>query len=206
MKIGLFGTGMVGEAIASKLIALGHEVLMGSRQPNHPKAIAWASRMGARAHAGTFEAAAKFGELLFNCTRGASSLDALHAAGERNIAGKILVDVANMLPPDASSSLSLGERIQRAFPETKVVKTLNTVNCDVMVDASRVRGTHTLFISGDHIEAKRVVLSMLESFGWRDVIDLGDITTARTTEAYLGLWLALWQALGTARFNIQVVR
>src|SRR5262245_26320478 len=142
MKIGLFGTGVVGEAIASKLVALGNEVSMGSRQPNHPKGVAWASRAGARAHAGTFEEAAKFGELLFNCTRGASSLDALHAAGARNIARKILVDVANVLPPDASSSLSLGERIQRTFPETKVVKTLNTVNCDVMVDANRVRGAH----------------------------------------------------------------
>jgi predicted dinucleotide-binding enzyme len=88
----------------------------------------------------------------------------------------------------------------------KVVKTLNTVNCDVMVDPQRLPGPHTLFVSGNDPEAKRTVRGLVESFGWRDIVDLGDITTTRATESYLALWMSLWNTLGTAAFNIQVVR
>jgi predicted dinucleotide-binding enzyme len=198
---------MVGEAIASRLVELGHHVLMGSRTANNDKGVAWAKRAGKNARAATFAEAADESELVFNCTHGASSLEALQMAGAERLAGKVLVDVANILGPGASSGgESLGERIQRAFPKTRVVKTLNTINCDLMVNAGKLTGPHTLFISGDDGSAKQIVRSILEQLGWRDVIDLGDITTARATEAYVTLWLALYRKLGSAHFNIQVVR
>jgi hypothetical protein len=206
MKIGVLGTGMVGNTIASKLVALGHNVMMGSREAKNPKAIAWAKGAGARAQAGTFADAAAFGEMLFNCTNGANSLDAMRAAGEKNLGGKIVIDIANVLPPDARGPEALGEQIQNAFPQVKVVKALNTVNCEVMVDASKISGVHTVFMCGNDDEAKDTVRGLLEAFGWKDIIDLGDISNARATEGYLPLWLALWKALGTLNFNIKVVR
>src|SRR5262245_13180852 len=208
MKIGVMGTGMVGDAIASKLVALGHDVMMGSREPDNAKAVAWAKRLGEgeRAKAGTFADTARFGELLFNCTNGGNSLEALRAAGEKNLAGKVLIDVANILPPDARGPESLGEQIQKAFPQTKVVKALNTVNCEVMVDASRVAGPHTIFMSGNDADAKNAVHALLDGFGWKDIIDLGDIASARASENYLSLWLTLWKKLGTPHFNISVIR
>lgn len=206
MKIGVLGTGMVGHAISAKLVALGHDVMMGSRTANHPKASAWARDAGPRGSAGTFADVAAFGEVLFNCTRGASSLAALEAAGAKNLEHKVLVDVANVLPPDDPGPESLGQRIQRACPLTKVVKTLNTINCDVMVNPQSLSGSHTVFLSGDHADAKQTVRTLLESFGWSDVLDLGDIATARATEGYLPLWLALWKTLGTVTLNISVVR
>src|SRR5436309_148793 len=114
MEIGVFGTGMVGEAIASKLVALGHDVTMGSREANNAKGVAWAKRAGARAHAASFAETAGAGELFFNCTHGASSVAALRAAGEQRLAGKIVVDIANILPPDQPGPVSLGEQIQAA--------------------------------------------------------------------------------------------
>lgn len=215
MKIGVLGTGMVGSAIAGKLVKLGHDVVMGSRTAGNEKALAWAKEAGARAQAGTFADAAAFGELLFNCTQGAGSLPALEAAGAANLRGKVLVDISNPLdfskgmPPTlfVSNDDSLGERIQRAFPELKVVKTLNTVNCEIMVDPARLAGDSDVFMSGNDKEAKLRVAEILRGwFGWKNVIDLGDITTSRGTEAYLPLWIRLWGALGSPDFNIRVVR
>lgn len=206
MKIGVLGTGMVGSAIASKLVALGHDVMMGSRTADNAKAKAWASTAGARSRVGTFADAAAFGEMVFNCTHGAASLEALRAAGSQSFDGKILVDVANVLPPAEAGAASLGQQIQSALPRAKVVKTLNTINCEVMVDPHKVPGAHTVFLSGNDPDAKNIVGELLESFGWKDMIDLGDITTASATESYLPLWLSLWKSLGTAAFNIQVVR
>ena len=206
MKIGVLGTGMVGDAIASKLVALGHEVMMGSRDANHPKATAWAKRLGARARKGTFADAAAFGEVLFNCTHGANSLDALRAAGNERLSGKVLVDVANILPPERRPVESLAEQIQATFPQAKVVKGLNTMNCSLMVDPSKLPDTHTVFLSGNDADAKQRARELLQAIGWKDIIDLGDVTTARATESYVTLWLALWKALGTTQFNIQVVR
>jgi len=199
MRIGVLGTGTVGRTIAAKLRELGHDVLVGSRS--------------AGADAVPFPDAAKHGALVFNCTAGAASLEALGAAGEENLTGKVLVDVT--LPLDFSQGSppglfvcnddSLGEQIQRAFPETKVVKTLNTVNASVMVDP--IPGTN-LFVCGNEEEAKAQVGELLQGFGWPAdaIIDLGDISNARGTEMYLPLWIRLMGALGTARFNIAVVQ
>jgi predicted dinucleotide-binding enzyme len=217
MKFAVLGTGGVGSTIASKLIELGHEVMMGSRDPNNENARSWAEGAGTSAHHGSFEDAARFGEIVFNCTAGSASLEALHAAGAANLNGKLLVDLAN--PLDSSKGMppsltvcnedSLGEQIQRAFPEVKVVKTLNTVNHVLMVNPSLVPGDHNLFISGNDADAKRKVVELLSSFGWPEanVIDLGDISTARGPEMYLPLWLRLlMQSNFDPHFNIQVQR
>jgi hypothetical protein len=210
---------MVGTTIATKLVSLGHEVVMGSRSASNDKSAAWLAGLSAnadKASAGTFADAATFGELLFNCTSGGASLAALNLAGTDNIAGKILIDIANPLdfsqgmPPrlSISNDSSLGEQIQAAFPKTKVVKTLNTLSCELMVEPSKLAGAHTIFMSGDDAEAKATVERTIlrEAFGWADVIDLGDISTARGTEMFLPLWVRTWAALGTADFNIHVVR
>jgi hypothetical protein len=216
MKIGVLGTGMVGETVATALVRAGHEVRMGSRTKDHPGAAAWAKGAGTRASAGTFADAASFGEVVFNCTKGEHSLEALRAAGEAAIADKVLVDVSNPLdfskgmPPSllVSNTDSLGEQIQRALPRSRVVKALNTVNAYLMVSPSNVPGDHNLFLCGNDPEAKRVVRGLLtESFGWKtgNVLDLGDITAARGTEQYLPLWVRLYGSLGNPNFNIRVV-
>jgi 8-hydroxy-5-deazaflavin:NADPH oxidoreductase len=206
MKIGVLGTGMVGQAIASKLAELGHDVMMGSRTADNTTAAEWAARMGARASTGTFADAVGVGEVVFNCTRGTNSLEALEAAGARNLEGKVLVDVANLLSADPAGPESLGEQIQNAFPLARVVKTMNTVNCDVMVNPRRLADPHTIFLSGNDARAKETARALLESFGWIDILDLGDIATARAAEGLVPLWVALWKRLGTVAFNIKVVR
>ena len=206
MKIGVLGTGMVGKAIASKLVALGHEVMMGSRTADNPKTLAWANTAGPGGRVGTFADAAAFAELVFNCTQGTASLAALRAAGAENLDGKVVIDVANVLTPEGPGRESLGEQIQKAFPHARIVKTLNTMNCDLMVDPDGLPGSHTVFLSGNDSGAKKTVRHLLGSFGWKDTIDLGDISTARATEGYVTLWMSLWKQLGTLTFNISVVR
>ena len=214
MKIGVLGTGMVGGAIAGKLAALGHEVKMGSRTAGNEKAVAWVKTAGPNASEGTFADAAAFGELIFLCTAGQGSLAALDAAGKSNLDGKVVADVTNPLvfekgkPPTlfVANTDSLGERLQAAHPEAKIVKTLNTMNAHLMVDASKVPGEHDVFVGGNDAGAKAKVTELLRGFGWKNVVDLGDITTARGTEAYLLLWLRLWGVVGSADFNVHVVR
>jgi predicted dinucleotide-binding enzyme len=214
MKIGVLGTGVVGTTIAGKLVSLGHEVKLGSRTASNEKAAAWVAKTGARASQGTFADAAAHGDIIFNCTLGDATFEVLNATGASTLEGKVLVDVSNPLdfsqgmPPTLSvfGRDSLGEQIQRAFPKARVVKALNTISANVMVDPSRVPGEHATFVSGNDAEAKRQVTEILRGFGWKQVIDLGDITTARGTEAYLMLWLRMWGALGTADFNIAVVK
>ena len=215
MKFGVLGSGMVGSAIATKLVSLGHEVKMGSRDAKNEKAAAWVSKAGRGASQGTFADAAGFGEIVFNCTNGMGSIDALKSAGAATLRGKVLVDVANPLdfskgmPPTlfVGNGDSLGEMIQRTFPEAKVVKALNTVNANVMVKPGRVSGDHDVFVCGNDAGAKAQVIRLLkDEFGWKTVHDIGDITAARATESYLHLWLRLYGALQTADFNVRVVR
>ena len=214
MRIGVLGTGTVGQTLGTKLVELGHEVRMGSRQAGGEKAVAWAEGAGGNASEGSFADAAEFGQVIVNATAGGVSLDALAQAGASNLAGKTLIDVANPLdfsqgfPPTLtiSNDDSLGERIQREFPEANVVKTLNTVNAGVMVDPGKVAGPSTIFVCGNDDAAKAEVIELLESFGWSrdDVVDLGDIGGARGAEMYLPLWLRLMGLLGPT-FSIRVV-
>lgn len=217
MKIGVLGTGAVGNTIGSALLKLGHEVKMGSRTAGNEKAAAWVAANGTGASQGTFADAAAFGELLFNCTNGAGAIEALQLAGEGNLSGKILVDIANPLdfskgmPPSlfVVNTDSLGEQIQNAFPNLKVVKSLNMVNCEVMVDAGKPSATDkgTMFVSGNDADAKKLVTEkFLNPWGWTDVIDLGDITTARGTEQLLPIWIRTWAALQNGYFSFKIVR
>jgi hypothetical protein len=216
MKIAVLGTGAVGNAIGSKLISIGHDVMMGSRTADNEKAKKWVSENGNKASNGTFADATAFGEIIFNCTNGQGSLDALRLAGKENLEGKVLIDISNPLdfskgfPPSLTiaNTDSLAENIQREFPELKVVKTLNTMNCQLMVNPSLVPGDHSVFISGNDEHAKDVAKGVLQSFGWQEknIIDLGDITTARGTEQILPIWVRLMKSLGTPMFNFNIVR
>ena len=215
MKIGIFGTGMVGSTIGNKLINLGHQVKMGSRTDDNKKAKEWIQANGKNATQGTFSDAASFGEILFNCISGSGSLEAIESAGEVNLNGKILIDVANPLdfskgmPPSlfVCNTDSLGEHIQNKFPYLKVVKTLNTVNCNLMVNPSLVPGEHDMFLCGNDEAAKGKVIDILINwFGWKTVIDLGDITNARATEMILPIWIRLMGILKTPNFNFKIVK
>jgi hypothetical protein len=215
MRVGILGTGVVGKTLGTKLVRVGHDVRMGSRKAGSDKGKAWVKEAGKGASEGSFADAAAHGEIIFNCTAGMASLDALRAAGTRNLLGKILIDVSNPLdfskgmPPSLSicNIDSLGEQIQKAFPETKVVKTLNTVTAALMVDPSLIPGAHTMFISGNDASAKDTVIKLLkDGFGWKEVLDLGDLTAARAQEMYLPLWLRLYMKLQTANVNVHVVR
>jgi predicted dinucleotide-binding enzyme len=199
--------------LGTRLAKLGHEVRMGSRAAGGEKAGGWVKEVGAKSSEGTFAAAAAFGEIVFNCTSGVASLEALNAAGAKNLQGKVLIDVANPLdsskgmPPTLSvcNTDSLGEQIQRAFPTAKVVKSLNSVAAAVMADPSLIPGVHTMFVSGNDAKAKAEVIDLLKTgFGWKEVMDLGDITGARAQEMILPLWLRLYTKLKTPIVNIHV--
>ncbi|MEA4981851.1 MAG: NAD(P)-binding domain-containing protein [Paludibacter sp.] len=217
MKIAVLGTGMVGDTISSKLIELGHAVMMGSRTSNNEKSIAFVAKHGEKASAGTFTDAASFGEIIFNCTAGIGSVEALKMAGEHNLNKKIIVDIANPLdfsngaPPSLAyvNTNSLGEEIQKTFPGARVVKALNTMWCGVMVNPAMINGgDHHTFICGNDVDAKEKVKELLQSFGWSEnnIIDLGDITKARGTEMYLPLWISIYGVTKSGAFNIKIVR
>ena len=219
MDIAVLGTGMVGQALAGRLDELGHAVVMGTRDPAATRARsgsdvpAWLD-----AHSGvtlaTFAEAAAGAALVVNATNGQATLEALGLAGAGNLAGKPLADLSNPLdfsqgfPPTlfVKDTDSLGEQVQRAFPDARVVKTLNTVNAGVMVDPASLGTATTVFVSGDDAEAKATVTALLESLGWEDVLDLGPLETCRGTELYLPLWLRMMQAVGSPQLNVRVVR
>jgi predicted dinucleotide-binding enzyme len=215
MRFGILGSGMVGKTLGSKLVSLGHEVKMGSRSTDNEAGRAWVATAGDGASQGTFAQAAAFGEIVFVCLRGDVTLDAVRAAGADNLKGKIVIDVSNPLDfshgapsliPQFANTNSLGEEVQKLLPGASVVKTLNTTNCEVMVNPSLVKGDSDIFISGNDTKAKTTVIGILRSFGWKNPIDLGDITTARGTEMLLPLWLRLMGLYGGPHFNFKIVR
>jgi predicted dinucleotide-binding enzyme len=226
MRIGILGTGMVGQALAAKLAEGGYEAVVGTRDPaatlardepdgygNPPFRVWHAQHPGVKL--ASFADAAAHGELIVNATAGAASLDALRLAGQANLAGKVLIDIANALdfsggmPPSllVANTDSLAEGIQRAFPAVRVVKALNTMTAGVMVNPGQLGGgDHAVFVCGDDPEAKALVTGILRELGWRDVIDLGDLSAARATEMVLPIWLRLMGTLQTPMFNFKVVR
>jgi hypothetical protein len=226
MKIGIIGTGVVGKAFAMKLVEVGHDVMIGTRNVSQTlsrpdKDVAgkpfgeW-HKQNPKVKLGTFEQAAKHGEVIMSATSGAASIEPLKLAGAANLKGKILMDISNPLdfskgmPPTLSvcNTDSLGEQIQRTFPDVKVVKTLNTTNAYVMVNPRQLAGgDHTLFVSGNDAGAKAAVTGYLKDwFGWTDIIDMGDISTARGTEMLLPIWIRLFGVLKTPAFNFKIVR
>lgn len=213
-RLGVLGTGMVGRALATRFVQAGHDVRLGSRRPDGAAAHAWAHEQGSAASAGDFAAAAAFGETVINATRGATALDALALAGREHLAGKVLVDVSNPLADDGggpatltvANTDSLAECIQRAHPEAHVVKALNTMNCQIMVNPDLVEGDHVAFLCGDRDEAKRTTVGLLGDLGWppERIIDLGGLRAARGTEAFMLLWLPMFRALGHSAFNLAI--
>ena len=225
MRIAVLGTGVVGRTLAARLDGLGHDVVIGTRDPGATMARTEPGGFGTAPYPQwqaehpqvrlmSFADAAGFAELLLNATSGAAAMAALVAAGEPGLAGKVLIDVSNPLdfsrgmPPtlDPVNTDSLGEQIQRAFPATRVVKALNTMNCQVMVEPGRVPGEHNAFLCGDDAAAKEAAAELIASFGWPagSVIDLGDISAARGTEMLMPLWLRLMGSFGHADFNFHV--
>jgi predicted dinucleotide-binding enzyme len=225
MKIAVLGTGMVGQAVAARLSGLSHDVTVGTRDPEqtlgrtdpdamgNPPFSAWAADHP-QVRVATFADAAAQAKMVVNATNGAGALPALQQAGAEHLAGKVLIDISNPLdfsngfPPTlfVKDTDSLGEQIQRTFPQARVVKTLNTMTAALMVHPDLLGEDSSVFVSGDDAEAKSTVADLLKSLGHRDIIDLGDISTARGTEMMLPIWLRLMGALGTPTFNFKIAR
>ncbi len=226
MRIAVLGTGVVGQSIGGRLQELGHQVTFGTRDVATTRARTEPDGMGNPGfgvwladHAGvelaTFADAAAGAELIVSATSGQVAIPALEAAGAPNLAGKTVLDISNPLdfsagfPPSlfVKDDDSLAEQIQRAFPDARVVKSLNTLTAALMVHPETLGGgDHTIFLAGNDEDAKAQVLDLLHSFGWQDVIDLGDLSGARGAEMVLPLWLRLMGSIGHAQFNIKIVR
>lgn len=224
MRIAMIGGGGVGQTLATGLMAKGHEVVIGIRNPSAAELAkarpqgetleAWMAKTGGTVT--DYASAAAGAEVVFNVTPGQHSLEALRAAGAANLAGKVLVDVANpldfsqgmppFLDPAFTGATSLAEQIQAAFPEARVVKAFNTVAAAVMVAPGLIPGEHDLFLSGNDAAAKDLVRGIAKGFGWTRIEDLGDLAGARAQEAVLPVWVRLWMAGGTHLVNLKVVR
>jgi 8-hydroxy-5-deazaflavin:NADPH oxidoreductase len=228
MKIAILGTGMVGQTLAVALAAKGHEVMIGTRdvakslastEPNGygmPSFGVW-HKDHSTLRVCTFAEAAAFGEVLVNASGGGVSLDMLNQAKAGSVGNKVLIDVANDLdfskgmPPMSRSNdvagAGLAEKIQTFYPNLRVVKTLNTMTASVMVNPSLVTGgDSTVFMSGNDADAKKTVQSILQSFGWKDIMDLGDITSSRAVEMLMPVWLRAWRVMGQTPFNFKIAR
>ena len=230
MKIAIIGTGAVGKTIGSKLVELKHNVMIGTRNVSEKRASTEIDIYGnpsfsewlmsnSKIRLGSFAEAAAFGELIVNATNGGNSVTALILAGAKNLSGKVLIDISNPLDfsngmppsllPGLNNTNSLGEEIQKTFPDTMVVKTLNTMWCGLMINPNLIgNGDHVNFISGNSEEAKSTVKRLLNEMGWPDknILDLGDITGARGTESMLPVWLRMMGVLKTGAFNFRIVR
>jgi 8-hydroxy-5-deazaflavin:NADPH oxidoreductase len=227
MKAAVLGTGSVGQTIATRLAGLGHQVVMGTRDVAESKLRKTADAFGNPAIGEwieknpsvklvAFKEAAAFGEIIFNCTKGVYGIEVLTLAGKENLDGKIIVDISNPLdfskgmPPTLtiSNDNSLGEEIQKQFPNAKVVKALNTMWCGLMVNPAMIGGgDHSTFICGNDQDAKAQVKAILKSFGWseKNILDMGDITNSRGTEMYLPLWVRIFGVTQNGAFNIKIV-
>jgi 8-hydroxy-5-deazaflavin:NADPH oxidoreductase len=221
MNITILGTGSVGQTFAIKFIELGHDVLMGTRNVSETaqreKFAEWHTNNN-KVQLATLADAVAHGEIIINALQGASTITALKSVEEASFDGKIIVDVSNPLdfskgfPPTLLEGLnnttSLGEEIQKILPNAKVVKTLNTMWGGLMVNPAMIgNGDHSAFVSGNDADAKQKVKEILTSFGWMatNILDLGDITTARGVEMWLPIWLRIYGATNNGAFNIKIV-
>jgi 8-hydroxy-5-deazaflavin:NADPH oxidoreductase len=228
MKIAILGTGMVGQTLAAALMTKGHDVMVGTRnvasslastQPNGygmPAFGVW-HKDHTQVRVGTFAEAAAFGELLINASSGGASLEVLLLARAGDVGNKVLIDIANDLdfskgmPPTSratdAAGAGLAEQIQTKFANLRVVKTLNTMNAFVMVNPGLVAGgDSTVFMSGNDAAAKKTVQSILQAFGWKDIMDLGDIGSSRAVEMLMPIWLKAWGVMGQTPFNFKIAR
>jgi 8-hydroxy-5-deazaflavin:NADPH oxidoreductase len=212
MRIAVLGTGSVGRTLSGALARLGHDVVVGTRDPESTgRRENWDVDLPLHAYADVAERA----DLVVNATSGRVSLEALNAVGSDALAGTVVLDVAN--PLDSSAGFpptltvkdtdSLAEQIQRAFPDARVVKSLNTVTAAVMVDPRSVGdGDTTMFVASDHADARALVVDLLRELGWHDVVEFDELSAARGMEMWLPLWIRLMLRLGTAEFNLRLVR
>lgn len=215
-NIGILGSGQVARTVGKKLIELGHRVTLGSRTNHNEDAQKWVTENGSNAASGTFEDAVRDADVVFVCTKGDGTINAVKMAGALNVKDKLVIDLTNPLDfsrgmppsliPQYSNTYSLGEAVQDAVPHAKVVKTLNIVNCDVMVDPKKAGGEPTMLICGNDATAKAEAIEFLKAFGWSDILDLGDITGARAMEAYLPLWVRTYMATGNGYNAIKSIR
>ena len=226
-NIGILGTGMVGRTIGARLAELGYPVMIGTRDVAKTQAKTEKGPYGGPTFAewhkqhqniklGSFAEAAKFGEILFNCTNGVASLEVFQAAKPENVKGKTVIDISNPLDfskgmppslvPQFANTNSLAEEIQKTYPGANIVKSLNIVNCEVMVNAKKTNGDPTMFVAGNNAAAKDETKAILKQFGWNDIIDLGDITGARGMEMVLPIWLRVWGATQNGYFGFKIVR
>jgi predicted dinucleotide-binding enzyme len=222
MKIGIIGSGVVAQTLGAKLVELGHDVVLGTRDPkklDEKKNMAgslneWLTAVKGNAKVVTFQEAASHGEILINATHGQASVEALNIAGAGKVGSKVLIDTANELDFSkgyplalASEERSVAGNIQAAFPNLKVVKCFNTMAAPIMVNPKMLHGgDHTILLSGNDPDAKAKVTDLLKSFGWTDILDLGDISAARGQEMYMGIWVRLYGSLKNGMINIKVQR
>ena len=201
MKTGILGTGEVGSAVGGRLAALGHEVMFGSRTPEGDKARALAAKTGARV--GTYVEAAAHGDWIVNALPGEEAIAILATCA---IDGKILIDIANYNSAvDQPIIVPIGEAIQRTFPEVRLVKTLNSVSAHLMVDPASLGAPHHVFIASNDPAATAEVTALLRTFGWAEILDLGDLSACRAMEQLIPLWMRLEEKLGTTHFNLAVI-
>ncbi|MEL6670510.1 MAG: NAD(P)-binding domain-containing protein [Bacteroidota bacterium] len=226
MKVAILGTGSVGQAVANKLLSLGHQVFVGTRDVEdtmnrtekdgfgNPPISFWIKEHP-EVKLMTFKEAVQEGsDLVVFAMNGQQAIHVLKTVGSEALTDKIMMDISNPLdfsngfPPSlfVSNTDSLGEQIQREFPSLKVVKTLNTMSNPIMVNPSALEGDHTVFMSGNDEGAKAKVSEVLQSFGWpeRNIFDLGDISTARGTEMILPIWLRLYGKIQSPLFNFHI--
>ena len=222
MKIGIIGTGVVAQTLGAKLVELGHDVVLGTRDPkklDEKKNMAvslneWLAAVKNKAKVATFKDAAQHGELLINATHGQASVEALKLAEVDKVGAKVLIDTANELDFSkgypvalASHERSVAGNIQKAFPGLKVVKCFNTMAAPIMVNPKMIKGgDHTIFIAGNDTGAKAKVTDLLKSFGWTDIMDLGDIQAAHGPEMMMGMWVAIYGSLKNGMVGIKVQR
>jgi len=204
MRVGVLGSGQVGQRLAAGFRGRGHEVMIGSRDPAKPELVRWLSGEGAGIEAGTFAAAAAHGELVVLAVLGNAAEQAIAEAGPENFSGKVVIDAMNPLdfsggfPPKLSiaGQDSLGERVQRALPDARVVKAFNTIGSAYFVDPNFTEGDPTMLIAGDDEDAKRAVADVLADFGWSQTVDIGGIEGSRELEAICIAWVKIGGARG----------